>query len=114
VVGHGETLASAASRGSPYRFTCSKSSGAVATLAFANFSQALRPDLSGGLRGETVDYSRVELSRDAAARQKLGKRLGAIGAFLEQALKRPQDIEGAVIGDDIFLLQTRPQQGQGL
>jgi phosphoglucan, water dikinase len=111
VVGLGETLASAATRGSPYRLVCGKSSGAVTTLAFANFSQTSQPNPAGGLRHETVDYSRVDLSRDASARQKLGQRLAAIGRFVEQALQRPQDIEGVVAGDRIWLVQARPQPG---
>jgi phosphoglucan,water dikinase len=111
VVGLGETLASAATHGSPYRLVCDKASGVATTLAFANFSEALRPNPGGGLRHETVDYSRVDLSRDPGARQKLGRRLAAIGRFVEEALQRPQDIEGVVAGDRIWLVQARPQPG---
>jgi phosphoglucan, water dikinase len=111
VVGLGETLASAAIRGSPYRLVCDKASGAATTLAFANFSQASQPNPGGGLRHETADYSRVDLSRDASARQKLGRRLAPIGRFVEEALQRPQDIEGVVVGDRIWLVQARPQPG---
>jgi phosphoenolpyruvate synthase/pyruvate phosphate dikinase len=63
------------------------------------------------LRRETVDYSRVELSRDATARQVLGRRLAAIGRFVEKAFEQPQDIEGVVAGNRISLVQTRPQPG---
>ena len=111
VIGLGETLASATTRGSPYRLVCDKQSGAVVTLAFANFSQASHPSPEGGLRRETVDYSRIALSFDADARARLGQRLSAIGSFVEQALGKPQDLEGAVVKGQIYLVQARPQPG---
>ena len=111
VVGLGETLASAARSGSPYRLVCDRSSGAVATLAFGNFSEALWPDPAGGLRRQIVDYSRVPLSLRPEARQDLGRRLAAIAQFVEAAFHLPQDIEGVVKGDEIYLVQSRPQTG---
>jgi phosphoglucan,water dikinase len=110
-VGLGETLASGAVRGNPYRFVCDKESGTLRTLAFANFSQALRPAAAGGLLRETVDYSRIPVSCDAEARKELGGRLARIGRQVEEALEGPQDIEGAVVGDEIYLVQARAQQG---
>ena len=113
VVGLGETLASAATRGSAYRLACNTQSGAVITLAFANFSQASRPNSGGGTGRETVDYSRIALSREAAARSRLGRRLAGIGAFVEQVLGKPQHIEGVVVKDQVYLVQVRPQPGLG-
>jgi phosphoglucan, water dikinase len=110
-VGLGETLASGAVRGNPWRWICNKESGAVSVLAFANFSQALRPARSGALARQTVDYSLIELSRSREARAGLGRRLAAVGRFVEEAFRQPQDIEGAVVSGDIFLVQARPQQG---
>jgi len=110
-VGLGETLASAGERGSPYRLVCDKISGATTTLALANFSHALLPDPAGGVRRAVVDYSQISLSRDADARKQLGKRLAAVARFVEEAFQKPQDIEGAVVGDEIYLVQSRPQQG---
>jgi phosphoglucan,water dikinase len=110
-VGLGETLVSGAVRGAPYRLVCNKRSGKVTTLTFANFSYALRPDPARGLMKPSVDYSRIELSRSAAARTSLGQRLAEIGLLVERAFHRPQDIEGAVVGNTIFLVQARPQQG---
>jgi phosphoglucan,water dikinase len=110
-VGLGEALASAAIAGNPYRFGCDKESGALRTLAFANFSQALRPVVSGAISSETLDYSRVPLSSDAQARRELATRLARIGRNLEQALGAPQDIEGAVVDGEIYLVQARPQVG---
>jgi phosphoglucan,water dikinase len=110
-VGLGETLASGAVRGTPYRLVCDKTSGSVQTLAFANFSHALQPATAGALRRQTVNYSQVALSCNSEARAKLGGRLAAIGQFLEAALHHPQDVEGVVVADKIYLVQTRPQQG---
>ena len=110
-VGLGETLASAATRGSPYRLVGNKVSGAISTLAFASFSEALWPDTAGGVMRKVVDYSQIELSRDSEARQRLGKRLAALASFVEAAFLRPQDLEGVVVGDEIYLVQSRPQQG---
>jgi phosphoglucan,water dikinase len=110
-VGLGETLASGGERGSPYRLICDKISGATTTLALANFSHALLPDPAGGVRRAVVDYSQIRLSRDAGARKQLGKRLATVARFVEAAFQKPQDIEGAVVGDEIYLVQSRPQQG---
>lgn len=82
-VGLGETLASGAMPGNPYRFVCDKESGTVRTLAFANFSQALRPAAAGGTSRQTVDYSRIRLSCEAEARKELGGRLARIGGQVE-------------------------------
>jgi phosphoenolpyruvate synthase/pyruvate phosphate dikinase len=40
----------------------------------------------------------------------LGKRLAEVGHFVEKALQKPQDIEGAVVNNRIFLVQARPQR----
>ncbi len=109
VAGLGETLASAASRGSPYRLVCGKDSHTV--LAFANFTDALRPGPQGGVLRQTVDYSRIELSRSAPARCALARRLAAIGRRVEMAFGQAQDIEGVLVEDVIYLVQSRPQPG---
>jgi phosphoglucan,water dikinase len=109
-VGLGETLASAADRGTPYRFVCDKQSDTVTTLAFANFSQGFFA-ASSGVQRKTLDYSRVGLSRDTRLRNMLGRRLATLGTFVENAFGQPQDIEGAVVGEQIYLVQSRPQQG---
>ena len=110
-VGMGETLAAAETPGIPYRMVCNKQTGEVRMLAFASFSHALWPDTPAGLLRKTIAYSAVRLSEDGAYRNLVGKRLGAIGRFVEKALGRPQDIEGGVSGDEIYLVQSRPQQG---
>ncbi len=78
-------------------------------LAFANFSHALWPDTAGGICRRIVDYSRIELSRDAEMQDKVGGRLAAIGHSIEEAFGRPQDIEGVIVGDDVYVVQSRAQ-----
>jgi phosphoglucan,water dikinase len=110
-VGLGETLASAAARGTPYRLVCHKKSGNVQTLAFANFGYALRADSKSAVTRELIDYSRVPLSRESELRSAIGRRLASIGNRVENAFNKPQDIEGAIMGNKIYLVQSRPQQG---
>jgi phosphoglucan,water dikinase len=110
-VGLGETLAAGIARGTPYRLVCGKSTGDVRTTSFASIDGSLWPDMEGGLLWKTVDYSSVSLSADPDARKTLGRRLASVGRLVEEAFGRPQDIEGAVVGDDIYLVQTRPAQG---
>jgi len=110
VVGLGETLASSEAPGIPYRMVCNKHTGAVQMLAYASFSHAAWPEPVRGLIRKTVDYSRIKLSRDETFKNRLGIRLVAIGRFIEDALGRPQDIEGLLHGDTIYLVQSRPQQ----
>lgn len=110
-VGLGETLASAAVRGNPYRLVCDKSSKQVRALALANFSHALRPDDSGRVVKDRVDYSQVQCSRWPGALREKAARLADVAQFVEEAFGKPQDIEGAVVGNEIYLVQSRAQQG---
>ena len=110
-VGLGETLVSAMTRGNPYRIICDRHTGAVSTLAFANFSRALWPDPAGGIVPGIVDYTTIALSCDEDARKQLGRRLTSIAQAVENAFQKPQDIEGVVVGEEIYLVQARPQQG---
>lgn len=110
--GLGETLASG-TRGTPWRLSSGKFDGQVRTLAFANFSEELLVLGAGPADGEvihlTVDYSKKPLTVDPIFRQQLGQRLCAVGFFLEQKFGCPQDVEGCVVGKDIYIVQTRPQ-----
>lgn len=110
--GLGETLASG-TRGTPWRFSTGKFDGLVKTLAFANFSEELLVRSGGLADGEvirlTVDYSKKSLTLDPAFRRQLGQQLCTIGFFLERKFGCPQDVEGCVVGRDIFIVQTRPQ-----
>lgn len=110
--GLGETLASG-TRGTPWRLSSGKFDGLVRTLAFANFSEEMVVISSGPVDGEvirlTVDYSKKPLTVDPIFRRQLGQRLGAVGFFLEQKFGCAQDVEGCMVGKDIFIVQTRPQ-----
>lgn len=110
--GLGETLASG-TRGTPWRLSSGKFDGQVQTLAFANFSEELRVLSTGPADGEmarfTVDYSKKPLSIEPKFREQLGQRLCAVGYFLECKFGCPQDVEGCTVGDDIYIVQARPQ-----
>ena len=112
--GLGETLASG-TRGTPWRLACDKFDGTVKTLSFANFSEQVvvqsgsQYPADGSVLRQVVDYSTQPLSSDSIFREQLGQRLATIGFFLEQHFKEPQDIEGCIIGQDIYIVQSRPQ-----
>ncbi|KAK9029878.1 hypothetical protein V6N11_031321 [Hibiscus sabdariffa] len=110
--GLGETLASG-TRGTPWRLSSGKFDGLVKTLAFANFSEEMVVSGAGPADGEvihlTVDYSKKPLTVDPIFRQQLSQRLCAVGFFLERKFGCPQDVEGCVLGKDIYIVQTRPQ-----
>ncbi|KAL8162946.1 hypothetical protein V2J09_014435 [Rumex salicifolius] len=112
-VGLGETLASG-TRGTPWRLSCGKFDGSVETLAFANFSLKLVVGNNGGVaNGEvarvTVDYSKERLSIDPVFRRQLGLKLCAVGYLLERRFGGPQDVEGCLVDEDVYIVQTRPQ-----
>jgi len=108
-VGLGPTLASGAVPGSPYRMVCNKRSAKLKMLGFASFNYALRPGRGKELRREAIDYSTVAFSQDAATRQKFASRFASIARKVERAFGCPQDVEGAILGDEIYLVQSRPQ-----
>jgi alpha-glucan,water dikinase len=56
-----------------------------------------------------VDYSTERIVWDDAFRARLLGRIARVGAAVEAALGAPQDIEGCVLGDEIHIVQTRPQ-----
>eukprot|EP00246_Nothoceros_aenigmaticus_P012047 TRINITY_DN355_c0_g1_i6.p1 TRINITY_DN355_c0_g1~~TRINITY_DN355_c0_g1_i6.p1 ORF type:complete len:485 (-),score=102.63 TRINITY_DN355_c0_g1_i6:285-1739(-) len=111
-VGLGETLASG-TKGSPWRLQCNKFDGSVKTLAFANFSDELFVQRDGAADGKmgrrVVDYSKNRLSTDRDHRKHIGQRLATIGFFLEQKFGVAQDIEGCIVHDEMFIVQSRPQ-----
>ena len=87
----------------------------MTTLAFANFSQALgklggkQAGKSGSKYGVTpMDYSKQELSTSEEKRAEVGKMLAAAGLDLEEAFGGPHDVEGGLVGDDIFIVQEPP------
>jgi phosphoglucan,water dikinase len=110
-VGAGEMLASASEPGVPFRMVCHLSTEKVETLSFSSFSHALRPGTDGKLSPEPIDYRKINLFHDHGARDKLTTKIATIGKSIEKAFGYPQDIEGCVLGDSIYVVQTRDQQG---
>lgn len=110
--GLGETLASG-TRGTPWRLSSGKFDGLVRTQAFANFSEEMLVSGAGPADGVvirlTVDYSKKPLTVDPIFRRQLGQRLCSVGFFLERKFGCPQDVEGCLVGKDIYAVQTRPQ-----
>ncbi|CAN4120917.1 unnamed protein product [Withania somnifera] len=110
--GLGETLASG-TRGTPWRLSSGKFDDTVRTLAFANFSEEMIVGGYSPADGEvihlTVDYSKKPLTIDPIFRRQLGQRLGAVGFYLERKFGSPQDVEGCLVGKEIFIVQSRPQ-----
>ncbi|KAL3702008.1 hypothetical protein R1sor_020030 [Riccia sorocarpa] len=111
--GLGETLASG-TRGSPWRLAANKFTGGVKTLAFANFSEELivragEKTADGKMVKQVADYSTKALSVDDSYRKQIGQYLATIGFFLEQKFGTPQDVEGCIVGKNIYIVQARPQ-----
>jgi phosphoglucan,water dikinase len=111
-VGLGETLASGVD-GTPWRLEIDRDTGEVSTMAYANHSTATRCRYSaptyGRVTTESIDYTRQELSVDDAKRDEIGKKLARVAVELETAFGSAQDIEGGLCGDEIVVVQARPQ-----
>ena len=105
--GQGETLASG-TRGSGWRLTVNGTH--IHTDSFANFSQGyIANSTSKLMKQSTIDYSKQELSCSEDARNTIGKRLKQIGDILHNVYGFPQDVEGCILNDIVYVLQTRPQ-----
>jgi len=85
-------------------------------MSFANFSAAAVAtdaprNRKGQRRGtEPIDYSMQPLSTDAAARTKLGQRLAMLARLVDGTLEGAHEVEGVVVGDNLYLLRAHPQQ----
>ncbi len=110
-VGLGETLAGAASRGTPYRLCASRSDAGHRMISFANFSYALEVDAEGWPIARQLDYSQVPFSNDAQLRAETAAQLAAVASRIEDAFGVAQDVEGVIQGGEIVLVQSRAQQG---
>ena len=114
-VGLGETLANGVD-GTPWRLEIDRTSGDVTATAYANHGTAFRcrygAPTFGKVTVEAVDYTRQELSTDASARARLGERLLNLATELESTLGCAQDVEGGFRGDELIIVQSRPQPMQ--
>lgn len=109
-VGLGGTLASG-TLGTPWRLAANKFDGTVRTLSFANFSEGIlvNKEADGTVMKQVVDYSSQALSSDPVFREQVGQRLATVGYLLEQYFHAAQDIEGCIVGEDVYIVQSRPQ-----
>lgn len=116
-VGLGETLAAGRQRGTPFRLVCRRKGHAardravVETQALASFDRALIVDPDGAVRERAIDYASMALSSSAEVREQLGRRLADLAEVLERAFEGPQDVEGVIVDDALWVVQSRPQQG---
>ncbi|KAL4852989.1 Phosphoglucan [Chlorella vulgaris] len=62
-----------------------------------------------GVSAQVVDYSREPMSVSEDVRTRVGMRLLAVAAALENEFGGAQDVEGCFVGDDLYVVQTRPQ-----
>ncbi|KXZ48402.1 hypothetical protein GPECTOR_28g809 [Gonium pectorale] len=88
--GQGETLASG-TRGTPWRFEVTKSSGQVATTAFANFSSALVLPSRGKPVAAFAAYGSAAAANAAAAANDGGAAAGSGGRRLGALVEREVD-----------------------
>ena len=111
--GLGETLASGATRGTPWRMSIDVTTNQVQMLAFASFSSGFTGSENGtseGMGSRVTDYSQHFLNTDTSARNALGLHLAGIAKYLEQTLGGPQDVEGALDANgNVWIVQARPQ-----
>jgi phosphoglucan,water dikinase len=100
-VGLGETLCSATGEGSPYRLHIRRKERTHRLSAHASYPDAWVIGLAGRIERRVARYSEV-------AWRSLAERLADLGELLESTLGGPQDVEGAVVGDELWVLQSRP------
>jgi phosphoglucan,water dikinase len=118
-LGHGETLASGAVRGTPWRLSMNRLVPGEARLdAVSSFGAALVPSASGNgeLVSEPVNCGAHWMTVDEHRRATLSARLVTAGDLIERRLLGadgravPQDIEGCVTADgEVWIVQARPQ-----
>lgn len=106
--GLGETLASAMSEGSPFRVHLQREGTQVRLAAYSSYVEAKRMDASGRVVQSLVDPAQVRFGEDRAWREAVMARLRELALALERELGSPQDVEGALLGDDVWLVQSRP------
>lgn len=114
-VGMGETLASASSSGSPYRFRVNRASMNVTVVAFSSYGNALVPNggKEGGLKSQVIKYAQQEMTTSKSFRNALVTRIAKTVLVLEDQFGGPQDVEGAVVVVEgkatLHVVQARPQ-----
>ena len=114
-LGGGDALASAGSnaRGSPWRVEVNRHTGEARTTAFASVGVRRGYDADVDATATTAcDYSREALTTDDDARETLARRLAAVALAVEAEFGEPQCVEGCVVGDEVWVVQTKPRAGR--
>jgi phosphoglucan,water dikinase len=106
--GLGETLASATGEGSPFRMHLQREGTELRLVAHSSYLEARTVDAAGHVVDQLVHPSHVRFGEDRAWREQLAARLREVALALEHEMGGPQDVEGAVVGDEIWVLQSRP------
>lgn len=97
--------------GTPYRLIFNKKTKTPEIVAFANYSYALFADeAERDLVKCKIDYSQIGFSTNPESLRSLSSHLGLIACHIEQNFDgEPQDIEGCLEGNRIFVVQSRNQ-----
>jgi phosphoglucan,water dikinase len=110
--GLGETLAGATGEGSPYRLVLDRSQRRHWLTSYLSYPDGLVLGTDGEPRRRPTRFHELRFERDRAWRERLAERLLAAADLVERELGGPQDVaqdvEGAVVGDELWLLQSRP------
>ena len=56
-----------------------------------------------------VAYADEPLIWDAEKRSSMIRKLAELAVAIEVEMKSPQDIEGCIVGENFYILQSRPQ-----
>jgi phosphoglucan, water dikinase len=107
-VGLGEMLTSGSGQGSPYRFCVDRRNRSHRLGAHASYPDALFRSPEGSIERRVVDYTEIPFGQRPARREAIARRLADLADLLEPALGGPQDVEGAFVGDELWVLQSRP------
>jgi phosphoglucan,water dikinase len=100
-VGLGETLCSATGEGSPYRLHIRRKDRTHRLSAHASYPDARVIGPAGKIERRVAVCSEIAWGA-------LAERLANLAELLESTLGGPQDVEGAVVGDELWVLQSRP------
>jgi phosphoenolpyruvate synthase/pyruvate phosphate dikinase len=109
-VGLGEILCSAQGEGTPLRIEFDRETGEATVLSFPSYPDALMLNTAGVLEWQPVEYGAVPLITDGQVRSSLVGRLAVLARRIETEMGCPQDVEGAILGDVIYVVQSRPSE----
>ena len=74
--------------------------------------RALRGAAAASVATTACDYSREAMTTDANARETLARRVAAVALAAEAEFGEPQRVEGCVVGDEVWVVQTKPRAGR--